>query len=398
MKITFSTYDAPGFTGGPNSWLRRILPDLKAAGIECQILFFIDSNSLDNCPCWRDLQSKGFSCKAIFCHNPMFEQIRWLLSEVAKQPPDVFVTNLSVVGLYAGRWLKKAGIPTVGILHSDDNYYRSVLQKFVFGNASEQLSTLVCVSDFLTEYARSFGETETKIEFIPYGVPIPQKAASLSQETMKLIYVGRLVEEQKQISQVTAAMCRAVEEIPNTLSIIYGNGADKHNAVEIIIEKGGNLPILFGGEIDNSQIQNVMLEAQILVLLSDYEGLPIALMEAMACGLVPICLDIRSGIPELIEDGVTGLLVKDRNDSFIEAVKRLQNNPQLWQQISLRARAKIVNSYSHESCTQKWIKTLQELKPATKDIEAIREKLHSGYRVLLYLNNTLTANQIKEVQ
>lgn len=95
---------------------------------------------------------------------------------------------------------------------------------------------------------------------------------------------------------------------------------------------------------------------------------------------------------------VTGLLVQDRNDSFIEAVKRLQNNPQLWQQISLRARAKIVNSYSQESCTQKWIKTLQELKPATKDIEAIREKLQSGYRVLLYLNNTLSANQIEKVE
>ncbi|NJL52875.1 MAG: glycosyltransferase family 4 protein, partial [Hydrococcus sp. SU_1_0] len=202
MKITFCTYDAVGFTGGPNSWLRRVLPDFKKAGIECKVLFFIDHNSPDNCPCWRDLQTKGFSCNALLRGKPLFAQIRWLLSEVAKEPPDIFVTNLSPVGLYAGRWLKEAGIPTVGILHSDDEYYRSILQKFVFGNTSEQLSTLVCVSDFLTEYAHSFGGTKTAIKCIPYGVPIPERVAAPPQETMQLIYVGRLVDEQKQISQV----------------------------------------------------------------------------------------------------------------------------------------------------------------------------------------------------
>ena len=189
MKRTFCTYDAPGFTGGPNSWLRRILPDLQAAGIECQILFFIDSQYPDNCPCWTDLQNKGFSCSAMFSRKTMFEQVRWLLSEVAKEPPDVSVTNLSVVGLYSGRWIKEGGIPTVGILHSDDNYYRCVLKKFVFGNASEQLSTLVCVSDFLAQYACSFGERQTAIKCIPYGVPIPVKSALPPQETMQLIWV-----------------------------------------------------------------------------------------------------------------------------------------------------------------------------------------------------------------
>ncbi|WP_371821102.1 glycosyltransferase [Chloracidobacterium sp. D] len=44
------------------------------------------------------------------------------------------------------------------------------------------------------------------------------------------------------------------------------------------------------------------------VLLSDYEGLPIALMEAMATGLVPICTAMRSGIGQLVVDGVTGCM------------------------------------------------------------------------------------------
>lgn len=390
MKITFCTYDAPGFTGGPNSWLRRILPDLRKADIDCQILFFIDSDSSDRCPCWQDLYQQGFACKAYFRGKAMFEQVRWLLAEVAKEPPDIFVTNLSAAGLYAGRWFKEAGIPTVGILHSDDPYYRAALQKFVFGNASEQLSTLVCVSDFLTQYAHSFGETTTDIHCIPYGVPIPDDIASPAQDTLKMIYVGRLVEEQKQISQVTTAMCQAVQEVSQTEAILYGNGPDKLNAKQIIATQGQGLPIKLGGQIDSSQIQDVMLKAQVLVLLSDYEGLPIALMEAMACGLVPICLDIRSGIPELIEDGITGLLVQDRGDGFVKAVKRLRKTPELWQTLSTQTRSKIKQNYSHDACTQKWIKVLKDLKPATRDAEVIREHIYRGYRVLRYLNNTLS--------
>ena len=55
-------------------------------------------------------------------------------------------------------------------------------------------------------------------------------------------------------------------------------------------------------------------------------GLPIALIEAMACGVVPICLQTRSGF---VEHGVTGLLVRDRGKDFIAAVQRLRQEPLL---------------------------------------------------------------------
>ncbi|QUV81159.1 glycosyltransferase [Chloracidobacterium sp. D] len=62
------------------------------------------------------------------------------------------------------------------------------------------------------------------------------------------------------------------------------------------------------GLVDNARIQALMAEHHMFVLLSDYEGLPIALMEAMATGLVPICTAMRSGIGQLVVDGVTGCM------------------------------------------------------------------------------------------
>jgi hypothetical protein len=84
-------------------------------------------------------------------------------------------------------------------------------------------------------------------------------------------------------------------------------------------------------------------------------------MEAMACGVVPICLRVRSGIPELVEHGVTGLTVEDRDADFIRAVKRLVQEPGLWEQLSKAARAKIGTEYSNEICSAHWSALLHEL-------------------------------------
>jgi glycosyltransferase involved in cell wall biosynthesis len=58
----------------------------------------------------------------------------------------------------------------------------------------------------------------------------------------------------------------------------------------------------------------------------------------MAAGMVPICLDTRSGIREAIEHGVNGLIVQDRTAAFFAAVKELQSNPVKWRQLSLAAK------------------------------------------------------------
>ena len=113
-------------------------------------------------------------------------------------------------------------------------------------------------------------------------------------------------------------------------------------------------------------------EAHVLVLLSDFEGLPIALMEGMACGLVPVCFKMRSGIPELVEDGVTGLLVSDRGDEFVRAIARLHNDRNLWERLSLSARSRIAADYSLNACAEKWMDL-----PANSAMACLRQEHHS---------------------
>jgi glycosyltransferase involved in cell wall biosynthesis len=324
----------------------------------------------------------------------MFEQAMWLLKELAKSPPSVFIINMSIVGYIATRWVRRAGIPSVGILHSDDDLYRRIFNDFVIGPRGNRLSDIVCVSDFLHQDAQR-AETDTALHLIPYGVPVPDRTATPPEDNLRLIYVGRLIEEQKQILEVTRSLCRAVREVPGTEAVIYGNGPDRARVEHYIAGENLGDKVRLGGEIDNDCIQNVMLKANVLVLLSDYEGLPIAQLEAMACGLVPICLRIRSGVSQLIKQGETGFLVDDRGDEFISAVRTMAVDSELRSRISAAARELIVSQYSSEINAKLWIELLASRALEAPDADIAAAGLRRGIRSLEFLEKTVAVRNEK---
>src|SRR5207244_1456771 len=164
------------------------------------------------------------------------------------------------------------------------------------------------------------------------------------------------------ISEVTHALCRAVREVPGTEALIYGDGPDRRVVEQILREEGDGLRVHLGRRVENDDVSKYLLKCHAGVLLSDWEGLGLALLEEMACGLVPIGLrHARGGAPELIEDGVTGLLVDDRGDGFVAAVRRLREDQSLWERLARSARARVETEYSEEICAARWQKLLGEL-------------------------------------
>jgi glycosyltransferase involved in cell wall biosynthesis len=388
MNVTFTTYDAPGFVGGPNSWLRRLVPFLQHGGWQVNVLFFIEHGAPEDCPCYRALTEQGVNCRAMSSNASMFLQVRWLLQQLADSPPSVFVVNLSMAGYLAARWIRRAGIPAIGILHSDDAMYEKIFEEFVLGPAGNCVSDIVCVSDFLARGARA-ARTETTVHLIPYGVPVPDRCAVPPRATVRLIYVGRLVEEQKQILGVTVALCRVVREVSGTEAIIYGSGPDRSRVIRCLEEENVGDAVRLGGLIDNSHIQEVMLDAHILVLLSGYEGLPIALLEAMACGVVPVCLRIRSGVGQLIDQGKTGFLVDDRGDGFVATIRTIASDPDLWSRVSRAARNRIASRYSDELNATRWLKLLDDRSAESAKSGISQRSLLRGISTLDFLSATL---------
>ncbi len=358
MKVLFCDYASPRLMTGSVAWLRRLLPLLRERGVESRVLFIRRASGV--CPIIEELRAEGFSCADVLHIGYTEDRIRWLLEQLALDPPDVFVPNVVIPAYYAGRWAREAGIATVGVLHSDSDYYQAVEECFVRGEPAFRLAGVVAVSQVLeTQLLRDRVE-DVRIWRVPCGVPLPSERAEPPGDTLRLVYLGRLEEEQKQISATTRALCRAVREIPGVEATIYGDGSARP-AVEEIIAEAGDIPLRFAGRIPNAEVLDELRRHHVFVLLSDYEGVPVALMEAMAAGLVPVCMDIRSGIPELVRHGETGMLIADRGDAFVAAVRLLRESPEMWLSLSSNARTRVETGYSLTAGADAWVELMTEL-------------------------------------
>jgi len=366
MKVTFCTRDYANLSGGHNTWLSRFLPNLRQRGIESRVLCFHLSPK-DEFPTVRSLRQAGFNCTTVSEEEIEYteQRVHWIAQRLAEDPPDAFVFNAVVpAAYYAGRLVREAGIPTVGICHvgADHSLYPGLLDQFVFGRAAYQVSAFVCVSRYLEQAVLERHPRGILVRSIPCGVPIPEDVAKKPNGRLRLAYVGRLAEEAKRISEVTRALCRAVREVPGTEALIYGDGPDRPAVEQILRKEGDGLPVRLVGPVENDQIPEHLLKCHALVQLSDWEGLPVSVMEGMVCGVVPIGLrHARGGAPELVEDGVTGLLVGDRGDAFVAAVRRLREDPALWEQLARSARGRAEAEYSVEMCAVRWQELLREL-------------------------------------
>jgi glycosyltransferase involved in cell wall biosynthesis len=245
MKVTFAAYDKPDNVGGPPAWLQRLLPALQMRGIEVRCLFFLHWG--ESGPSVEFLRGRGFDCPAILAPATTEERIRWILERLRENPPDIFVPNLVVAAYLAGRWIRQAGIPTVGILHSDDAFYRGMQDQFVFGRPVDRLTVVVGVSLELERQVMARKPETTRVARIGYGVPVPEMTVRRQPAGLRLAYVGRLAEEQKRISEVARALCRVTREVLGTTAVIFGDGPDRVAVERILASEGDGLPVRLGG-------------------------------------------------------------------------------------------------------------------------------------------------------
>lgn len=360
MKVTICAFDAPNNLDGPTTWIKRLLPFLKQHNIETRIIFLAANDK--ELPAYNYFLNEGVACKLVYWELFNDEKILSILNDIKQFPPDVFIANYFAIPLTAAKWVKKAGIPTVMVLHNDNAYHYDLVKKFAANNDETDVSAVVCVSNLIHGISQKNAPLHQCIKYIPYGAPVPEEVAELSEDgILKVVYAGRIDEKQKRISEVTHAFCKAAKEVPGTSFTIYGDGPAVPAIQEILNTTGKNLPVQFKGKLKSTEVQDHLLQNQVFVLLSDFEGLPITLIEAMGCGLVPICTYMRSGISDLVTDNEEGFLIKDRDDSFVAAVKKLKENAPLWVKMSKAAREKIVSSYSIETSSRQWTSLLQEL-------------------------------------
>lgn len=166
--------------------------------------------------------------------------------------------------------------------------------------------------------------------------------------------VGRLA-SQKNYPLLISAFKKMRKRFPDYYLDIYGDGPLKEKILEVV-EKNELTPyVRFHGFV--TDVDHELIKSDIYVMSSDYEGMPNALMEAMALGMPSISTDCPSGGPRtLINSESNGILVPINNDLLLaEAIERLSCDENLRVKIGNEAK-KIAEIYNKKAIFEMWEK------------------------------------------
>ncbi|MCD7935354.1 MAG: glycosyltransferase family 4 protein, partial [Tannerellaceae bacterium] len=189
------------------------------------------------------------------------------------------------------------------------------------------------------------------IEVIPN--PISFQAEHPAPLTRKrVIAIGRL-DKQKAFHRLIKIWKEVENEYPDWILSIFGNGDKKEKLVELARTLGIEKRIEFLPP--TPKIQDELMNSSILAMTSLYEGLPLVLLESIACGVPPVTLAFKCGPRDVITNGVNGYYSEiNDTDDFIRNLKTLMDNKELRKKIG-KAAYEESNKYRIEEIMSQWI-------------------------------------------
>lgn len=169
-----------------------------------------------------------------------------------------------------------------------------------------------------------------------------------------VLTIGRLVEKKGVEYGLRAVAKLAGRGVPLRYEIV-GDGPLRDNLQDLASSLGIAGRVRFHGARVQEDVARMMRQCDVFLAPSvtdtegDQEGIPVTIMEAMATGM-PVVSSLHSGIPELVEDGVSGLLLREKDvDGIADALALLIGAPERCRSMGGAARAKVLDGYNIEA-------------------------------------------------
>jgi glycosyltransferase involved in cell wall biosynthesis len=208
----------------------------------------------------------------------------------------------------------------------------------------EASSVVITLSSSWAQFVNAFAP-KARVAVVPNAVPLAPPATT-QPEAGRILFLGRL-ERAKGVFELLAAGALLAPRFP-ALRLVFGGEGDfaalRRRAAELGIEDRIELP----GWIEADQRDEQLARASVFCLPSHAEGLPMAMLEAMASGRAVVASSV-GGIPETIVDGGNGLLVPPRDEAALaRALTQVLGDEALRARLAGAARATIEQHYSTE--------------------------------------------------
>ncbi len=233
-------------------------------------------------------------------------------------------------------------------LHDDSPEYIERIKKSFFG-----LDYLLVLCDGSEEnHSKWLPNKDTKIVKIPNILEhVPEESASLSGKN--IVSVGRL-HPVKDFVTLIRVFAKVKVEHPDAALTIVGGGDEMDNLKNAAKEEGVADSVTITGMVSKSEVEKYMLLSDLYCMTSLTECFPMVLLEASSVGLPLVSFDVPVGPRAIIENGVNGYLINDRDiDAMAERVSSLLSDREKLKEFGTNAK-KMSYKYLPDSIMPLW--------------------------------------------
>ena len=315
-------------TGGANTFLLDLCLDLVRRGWTASVVTQPgpDHTLLDI------LERNGVDIQAHLWrggHLPE-ERARLLADWVNSRETNVYIVSTSPDVGWLALPLLATSVVTVSVAHNDISaYYEPLTHYYPF------IDVAVGVSAEIHRKIIAGGTPSERVRQIPYGVASLSKSdiedrCSQSRDSrlpLNIGYIGRVVQEQKRVMELVPLAEHLKRRGVLFQLHIVGDGSERAQLSETFAASGAADCVKFWGWQPRERVKDLLRQMDVFLLMSDYEGLPVALLEAMGQGLAPVVSRIASGNTEIIRNEENGYLVEVGDiEGFVGRLEHLAGN------------------------------------------------------------------------
>lgn len=334
--------------GGAERQLIFMLRALKQAGVDLRVLCLTSGEALE-----KEIRDMGIAVTWVGASRWRAIRLLQIMREFRREPADIVQSAHFYTNLYAAVAGRLLGIKSIGAVRNDLTSELKSNGVMAWGQLHLP-GQLIANSRLARQRAIAEGVELENIKLVRNVVNInglgrkSKGGNGNGNGQVRILFAGRLT-QQKRPDRFLQVLQKIVQRSPNLnfKATIVGDGPLRHG-LEKRAESLRLTPkyLEFLGEL--ADLRSTYLEADMLVLTSDWEGTPNVVLEAMASSM-PVVATRVGGVPDIVEHGKTGYLAEPHDeDSMVENIASLITDSTLRAKLGLGARAYVLEHHSDD--------------------------------------------------
>ncbi len=312
----------------------------------------------DDAPSWLGDQLKGLGIQVLALPALKETLLPWrvwpamqgLVELIDTHAPDVVHAHSAMAGLVARMTRVQLDVPVLYAVHGfgfkpQVPWLRRQMASLAERALSRWTTQMVCVSQHERELAYELPIAHERVHVIPNGIAhLKAPLETTWNDIPHLIMVARM-KSPKRHDLLLHALVKVRDKLGNELPVTFVGDGPLRTQYFQLAEQLGLQKITWAGEV--THVAPLLAQHDILVLLSDHEGMPITVLEAMRAGLTIVASDLP-GIREQVIAGQEALLVTNSVDAVAEQLIRLAQEPYLRKRLGKSAQQAFESAFTVE--------------------------------------------------